>query len=287
MKKSLSTFLVAMIGMVTSSFAYNDLLGAAVKGALQFGERFVQESAQQGLEQFEVSSLYSDKQKTTTFDACADQFPRGKPLQMGQVPAQTKPMALCSDHFAVLYSQASKTPLVSIERLSRARIKDAKGEQRTNQFFADPRIPRSGRAELEDYRGSQYDRGHMAPAADSPDPRSMAQSFALSNMVPQNSVNNQKIWSKIESDVRKYATRASGNVFVYTGPLFLSKAGTIGRNKVWVPSHLFKLVYDEQQGRAWAYVLPNTETKIEPPMSYREFVSVSGLDLLNGLPVSN
>jgi endonuclease G len=232
--------------------------------------------------------LYSNKQKLASFDSCADLFPAAKPINIATVPATMNPLALCSDHFAVLYSQTSKTPLVVVERLNAAQLQDAKGEERTNQFYADPRIPKSGRAELSDYRSQHpaVDRGHQSPAADAPNPNAMAQSFALSNMVPQDPTNNRKIWSKVESDVRKFAKRAEGNVYVFTGPLFDPGHTTIGDNKVWVPSRLFKLVYDASSQRAWAYVLPNAETRIERPMDYDAFVKATGLKLLGNLPVT-
>ncbi|KOY02763.1 DNA/RNA non-specific endonuclease [Pseudomonas nunensis] len=232
--------------------------------------------------------LYSNKQKQPSFDGCADLFPAAKPINTATVPATMKPLALCSDNFAVLYSQTSRTPLVVVERLNSAQLKDAKGEERTNQFYPDPRIPKSGRAELSDYRSQHpaVDRGHQSPAADAPSPNAMAQSFALSNMVPQDPTNNRKIWSKVEADVRKFAKRADGNVYVFTGPLFDEGHGTIGGNKVWVPTRLFKLVYDASSQRAWAYVLPNAETRIERPMDYETFVKSTGLKLLGNLPVT-
>jgi endonuclease G len=232
-------------------------------------------------------SLYSAKQQEPTFDACADRFPDGKPFDLERISAKLKPMALCSDNFAVLYSQATKTPLVVVERLNAAVLRDAKGEERTNAFYPDPRIPKSGRAELSDYHGqAQTDRGHQAPAADSPSPKAMAQSFALSNMVPQNSFNNRKIWSVVENDVRKFTLRAGGDVFVFTGPIFDDGHTTIGANKVWVPTRLFKLVYDATSRRAWAYILPNAETRIERPVDYETFVNTTGLHLLGNLPVT-
>ena len=233
--------------------------------------------------------LYSNKQKQASFEGCADLFPAARPINMATVPATMNPLALCSDNFAVLYSQTSKTPLVVVERLTAAQLQDAKGEERTNQFYADPRIPKGGRAELSDYRSQHpaVDRGHhQSPAADAPSPHAMAQSFALSNMVPQDPTNNRKIWSKVESDVRKFAKRADGDVFVFTGPLFDSGHSTIGDNKVWVPTRLFKLVYDASSKRAWAYVLPNAETRIERPMDYDAFVKSTGLKLLGNLPVT-
>jgi endonuclease G len=70
-------------------------------------------------------------------------------------------------------------------------------------------------------------------------------------------------------------------VFVFTGPIFCGRPQTIGPNKVWVPTHLFKLVYDEATGRSWAYVLPNTaQAHVEPPMAYDEFVRQTGWQLL-------
>ena len=215
------------------------------------------------------------------FSACTQLFPGKVPLDVRSVNADWKPTALCANHYAVLYSALSKSPLVVVERLSRAQISDAGDEQRTNEFYPDPRLPAGARAELADFAGSGFDRGHMSPAADQPDATSMAQSFVLSNMVAQDPTNNRKIWSKIEKDVRKFVRRAQGDVFVYSGPMFVGQPRTIGRNKVWVPTHLFKLVYDEASGRSWAYILPNTaDARIEAPMDYPSFVKRTGWSLL-------
>ena len=232
----------------------------------------------------EALGLYSAQQRQNSFAACVDQFPGNRPLDLARVPATMKPMALCSNGFAVLYSQTSKSPLVVVERLSAARLRDAKGEERTNNFFADPRIPANGRAELSDFRGQEpsVDRGHMSPAADAPDQHAMSQSFALSNMVAQDPASNRKTWNKVEQDTRKYALRASGNVFVFSGPIFDEGHETVGKNKVWKPTRLFKLVYDEATGRAWAFVLPNAESPLTRPMDYATFVKMTGMRLLDG-----
>lgn len=233
-------------------------------------------------------SLYSAKQKQPTFDACTDQFPAGKPINIAIVSAKMQPLALCSDNFAVLYSMTSRTPLMVAERLNAAQLRDAKGEQRTNDFYPDPRIPKEGRAELADFSKQMpgVDRGHQSPAGDQPSGRAMAQSFALSNMVAQDPENNRKAWSKIESDVRKFVQRAGGDVFVFTGPLFDKGFETVGQNKVWKPTRLYKLVYDSSSNRAWAYVLDNKPVNVEKPMDYPTFVQTTGLRLLDHLAVT-
>lgn len=271
--------LVALTALlfINPGFAYE-------RNSLKFGTEYRSGT----LSQDQALGLYSTQQLKLTFDSCRDLFPIKKPIDINRFPAEMRPLALCSDHFAVIYSQTSKTPLVVIERLTAQQLQSASGEERTNQFYPDPRIPKNSRAELSDY-SSQHppvDRGHQAPAADSPNTRAMGQSFALSNMVPQDPTHNRKIWSKVESDVRKFAQRSRGNVFVFTGPIFGPGHITVGANKVWMPTHLFKLVYDEQTARAWAYLQVNGETRTERPMDYARFTAKTGLYLLDGLPVS-
>lgn len=87
------------------------------------------------------------------------------------------------------------------EKLNRQAVQDA-DEKRGDKFFADARLPEAERAELSDYKGSGYSRGHMAPAGDMPTLATMAQSFSLANMVPQSSKQNSGPWAKIEKDTR-------------------------------------------------------------------------------------
>lgn len=221
------------------------------------------------------------------FAACADQFPAQRPLQVSAISMQWAPLALCSDAFAVLYSGLTKTPMVVVEKLSRSRMLQAAGIARSDQFYADSRIPQAWRATLSDYQNSGFDRGHLSAAANQPSQAAMAQSFALSNMVPQDPTHNRKLWSKLEADTRKYALRAAGNVYVFSGPLHEGSTQTVGSNAVWIPSHLFKLVYDEAGQRAWAYVLPNrADAQITRPMDYASFVQRTRWSLLDGLPVT-
>lgn len=234
----------------------------------------------------QAAALYGDDQQLG-LAACADQFPDGRALPLTVFKPEMAALGLCSNHFAVIYSPRSRTPLVVVERLDRERLRLAGDQQRSDNFYPDPRLRPEQRAELADYRGSGWSRGHMSPAADQPDPVAMQQSFALSNMVPQDPVNNGKPWNKIEQDVRRYVRHAAGAVFVFTGPLFDEEPETIGRNRVWVPAQLFKLVHDADSGRAWGYVLDNTaEARITAPLDYASFVRRTGLDLLPGRDIS-
>jgi endonuclease G len=217
------------------------------------------------------------------FAQCRAFFPTPQPPRVPATVVQTR--ELCFDSFAILHSGRSRTPVYAVEKLTRAQLEDAQGEQRSQRFFADARLPSAERATLDDYKGSGFDRGHMAPAGDMPNPTAMAQSFSLANMVPQAPQNNQRTWAGIEKATRRYVMRAQGPVYVFTGPVFAARQPrTIGPNQVWVPTHLYKLVFDATTRRAWAHWVENRDdAQAGEPIAYAELVKRTGIEFLPGL----
>ena len=214
------------------------------------------------------------------FSSCREDFANGIPPVILHEQA-LRSRALCFDSFAVLHSGTSRTPVYVAERLNSTRLFEARNNQRTNRFYADARLPRAERAELGDYHESGFDRGHMAPAGDMATDEAMAQSFSLANMVPQYPANNRHAWAAIEKATRKYVMRAAGDVYVITGPVFDGTPPTIGAGHVWVPQHLFKLIYDQSAQRAWAFWLDNTnEARLGRPISYEELVKRTGIEFM-------
>jgi endonuclease G len=163
---------------------------------------------------------------------------------------------LCRKGYLLAHDPDHKTPLWVAEHLTYEKA-DA-SLARTNNFQADPDLEEGERAELADYKGSGYDRGHMAPAADMRwDQQAMEESFFLSNMVPQVGKGmNQGIWKNLEEKVRAWGVNR-GEVYIYTGPIYTGTPKVIGANKVAVPSHLYKIVYDPVQVEAIAFIMPN------------------------------
>jgi endonuclease G len=212
------------------------------------------------------------------FADCPQFFPSGR---APAVPAQPMQRELCFSEFAVLHSGQTKTPIYVAQRLNAQMLQDGRELKRHDRFYAEARLPRAERAELEDYKRSGYSRGHMAPAGDLSTPDGKAQSFSLANMAPQDPKHNGGAWTRIEKDTRRYIERARGDVFVITGPLFEGMQEAIGPNRVGVPSHFFKLVYDASTGRSWVHVQRNAaDERAGPPISYEEFVRRTGFRLL-------
>lgn len=211
-------------------------------------------------------------------ESCKEYAKLGVPGEYGTL--------LCRKGYLLAHDQERKTHIWVAEHLTYAKADTSLA--RSNNFQADPDLEEGGRAELSDYKGSGFDRGHMAPAGDMRwDQQAMSESFFLSNMVPQVGKGmNQGIWKNLEEKVRRWALNR-GEVYIYTGPIYTGTDDTIGANKVAVPSYLYKIVYDPVQVEAIAFIMPNQKLSASTMPTYivsvREIENETGLNFLSKL----
>ena len=159
---------------------------------------------------------------------------------------------LCTADSQVRYSLTDRIPRLVVEVLTPLKLQGT--VSREDDFRADERLPLNARADLSDYRGSGYDRGHLAPAADFKySPTAMSNSFLLSNIAPQEPSFNQQAWNGLE-DATRACAKQTGKLTVITGTL--GKSGSLnGRGRVTIPASFFKMWTDGQDYRLW--VMPN------------------------------
>jgi endonuclease G, mitochondrial len=215
--------------------------------------------------------------------ACPQHVAGGEAPTLVNEKLAAKTREVCYVAFAVLHSGVTRTPLWSAEHLTRARVAAGASIGRRNTFHAEPRLPRSERAEIKDYSRSGFDRGHLTPSDDMPDERSQHESFSLANMVPQNPENNRILWKSIESAVRNLARR-DDELYVVTGPIFQGATLQRLKGRVLVPTSLFKAVYDPKRQAAGAYVVPNAPGAERRGVSTAELQHLTGIDVFPGLP---
>ena len=190
---------------------------------------------------------------------CLKQFYRDVPPILSRESLKKDSYALCFNDFNVMYSGVSKTPLWSAEYLTPERLSIK--IKREDNFHEETRVQQAHRALLTDYRGSGYDRGHMAPNADMNNTAAQYDSFSLANMVPQSPKNNQELWRKLEEAVRAIVTKQHRDAYVVTGPVFEGKRlKTIGQGVI-VPTAVYKAVYLPKQGISGAYYAPNNDSQ--------------------------
>lgn len=155
--------------------------------------------------------------------------------------------------------------------------------KRPRGFKTDPNV-NTGSASDNDYRGSGYDRGHLAPFADFAWNREYAlETFYLSNISPQARQFNQGVWRELEELTRDWANRFK-RLYVVTGPVMTQDPkGTIGReNRVAIPAAYFKVLLDldDPEQKGIAFVLPN-EISFNPLPEY--VVSIDEAEQITGL----
>ena len=214
--------------------------------------------------------------------ACPQHFAAGQRPVVTNPKLQPRTQELCFRAFAVLHSGLTRTPLYAAEHLTRQNVKNAAKLSRKDSFHAEDALPESDRAELSDYEGSGYDRGHMAPNADFASRKPQAESFSLANMVPQVHENNAGVWAGIEGAARQLAT-AEGEIYVISGPAFIGgKLKKIGN--VLVPTHIWKVIYSPAQQRAGAYLVTNDDTRDYAVVTVSKLEKMIGVSLLPGLP---
>jgi len=178
----------------------------------------------------------SDQESTTS-----EHLKYGIPSSNGKMIVRTG--------FALLHDKEKKEPLWVSYHLTADNL-NAPQLKRKNVFTPDPEIALGDRAELSDYRGSGFDRGHMCPNADQAwSALTMKECFYLSNMCPQLHSLNAGKWGSLESKIRVFVKK-QGEAWVVCGPVFdkvRSNINTIGNNKVWVPTGFLRSLFTKQK----------------------------------------
>lgn len=167
-----------------------------------------------------------------------------------------------NDNLLIAFNTQTKNPAFVMERFpNNRRGMTAEPPSRKNKrFFEEKSLPAHHRSRNHHYRGSGYDRGHLAAVADFKSDSEVNDSFSLTNVSPQLPTFNRSVWLRVEEFVRSTAKdeeEKDENVetWAITGPLWLP-ATSLGRDKfrfsyeaigrppslVHVPTHFFKVV---------------------------------------------
>ncbi|XP_034450890.1 endonuclease G, mitochondrial isoform X5 [Hippoglossus hippoglossus] len=124
------------------------------------------------------------------------------------------------ESYVTSYDPRTRTASWVIERLNPASLSGSSNRKYCD-FREDDSVHLFHRSTNDDYRGSGFDRGHLAAAANHKwSQKAMDDTFYLSNVAPQNPHLNQNTWNNLEKVCRSLTIRYL-NVYVCSGPLYL------------------------------------------------------------------
>lgn len=193
---------------------------------------------------------------------------------------------ICHTGYSLLYNETHEQANWVAYQLTKEEL--VKIADRTDKFIPDPKV-KTGTADNLDYKGSGYDRGHLAPAGDmSWSTSSMAESFYFSNMSPQKPGFNRGIWKNLEEQVREWAEEYNC-LYIVTGPVLTEGLQSIGENKVSIPNYYYKVIldYTEPGIKAIGFLMPNEsskETLEHFAVSIDHIEKITGIDFFPLLP---
>jgi endonuclease G len=191
--------------------------------------------------------------------------------------------------FALSYNAKHRQANWVAYELTRNKL-ETKIVERTNNFDKDPKIPNSPTPA--DYRGSGYDKGHLAPSADMRwSVQAQTECFYMTNMSPQVHEFNAGSWENLESQVRRWA-KEKNRIQVVTGPVLynLRPTKSIGKNKdISVPREYYKVILFHELNKieGIGFIMRNeesTQALNRSALSIDEVEKRTGIDFFSYLP---
>ena len=197
----------------------------------------------------DTSSSSNDSQPTESSKSCGLHLAMGNPGQYDQL--------LCRDGFAIGYNYQTRLADWAAYHITQDSVSISL--DRKDNFREDKEIPESLRAKLDDYAGSGYDRGHLAPRATVDfTEKAMDESFLLSNIAPQLPSLNRAGWADLEEYVRA-CTVEKREMYVFTGPIFNTNPPENWLNDhVAIPDSYYKvLMTPSTPPSGFAFLIPH------------------------------
>ncbi len=164
------------------------------------------------------------------------------------------------------------------------RVADRADEEFKTDFAFDPPS-----ASPEEYGGSGYQRGHLAPARDMEwSTYAMSDSFWMSNIAPMKMFYNIGIWAKLERLVRAFAKKYD-EIYVTTGAVLEADLPKLPNTDISIPRMYYKvlMVLNGTKAKAIGFLIPQNHSD----SSLRAYVrtvdqveAATGIDFFARLP---
>ncbi|NMA47504.1 MAG: DNA/RNA non-specific endonuclease [Lentisphaerae bacterium] len=192
--------------------------------------------------------------------------------------------------YSVGYDDERKNPAWVAYRLFTV-SDDISIAERPGQFNVDFRSTAQVRSE--DYTGSGFDRGHMAPnyaIARCYGPAAQIETFLMTNISPQRHALNAGVWKEVEMlEAKDYAQNLE-EIWVFCGPIFSPTRLRELPSGIPIPDSFYKIVIDKQHGalRVIAFIFSQNSssktTAADGLCCVDDIEAATGLDFFPELP---
>ncbi len=182
----------------------------------------------------------------------------GNPSNAASSVASIDNYLMVKPQYVLSYNSKTRTANWVSWQLNKSWIGTA---DRQDNFRPDDALPATVyKVRPNDYSGSGYDRGHVAPSADrTRNETDNSATFLMTNMMPQVPELNRGVWGDLEDYCRELVQQGK-ELYIIAGPI--GKQGSIGKKeKIAVPAKTWKVIAVlDRQGLGMQGVTANTRT---------------------------
>lgn len=155
------------------------------------------------------------------------------------LPSSTTGAIVAHEHFMLSYNEPYEQAEWVVHVLKKEHL--TFDNRKRPYFIEDPKV-KTKSADWRNYKGSEYDRGHLCPAGDRRfSVQAYNETFYTSNISPQNKDFNAGVWNRLELQVRQWAKKY-GTLFIVAGGVLEEGLDEIGEEDVDVPRYFYKIV---------------------------------------------
>jgi len=193
------------------------------------------------------------------------------------LPTSTTRVLVAHDNYTLSYSEEHEQAEWVAYELKTAHLSRTK--RKRPYFIRDKKI-KTKSAHYKAYKNSGYDKGHLCPAGDRKfSKEAHDETFLTSNISPQKHSFNAGVWNRLEQKTRYWARKYNG-LFVVTGGILEENLPHIGREQVSVPKQFYKILYDESNQKAIAFLVPSEDS--DAPL-YTFVTSIDKIEMATGI----
>lgn len=216
-------------------------------------------------------------------------LPFGMPKVVDSSITPADQQILCRQGYWVAWSPSLRVPLWSAYEVPVEKLREHAGK-RPNRFKVDPEAKDSSKHE--DYTGSNYDRGHMAPnsvIATRHGREAQIETFYMSNIAPQKPDLNRNAWRILEQIVADDLSSLGETIWVITGIVPDCKSKCLPKGNVHIPKGFYKILATVRNQKLYAiavYMPQETKKSKSPRYCFRsidEIERMTGLDFFSKL----
>lgn len=210
-------------------------------------------------------------------------LPFGMPEVVDETKMPTDQQLICRKGYWVAWSPSLRVPLWSAYAIPVKKVMEASGERPT-QFKRDSQAKFS--PSHDDYTGSNYDRGHMAPnsvIATRYGRDAQLETFYMSNIAPQKPDLNRNAWKSLEHTIANELSDLGETIWVITGIVMNPPEMRLPRGGVHIPKGFYKIIASVRDQKLYvigAYLPQETRASKSPRYCFR---SVDAIEAMTGI----